>query len=121
MEETSTQDVQADLALPVPRGMTFARPPPLGDAIRGASRRRGRRGARLADHGRVHICRALSQALVWYGIALVLALAFAWDVSVSPPAQWRSRLISFWSRHRIEIILFLLILGFGVFMRLFMY
>jgi len=120
LEETSTQNFQADLALPRPAGMTFARR--LLWAARFAALLAAVAVALHASQimDKSNLSR-FWEALVWFGIALLLALAFAWDVSVSPPAQWRSRLISFWSRHRIEIILFLFILGFGVFMRLFMY
>ncbi len=61
------------------------------------------------------------QALVWYGIALAVGLIFAWDVRVRPVPQWRGWLASFLSTHWIEILLFLLILAFGLFMRLYKY
>ncbi len=74
--------------------------------------------SRIIDETLMH---RFSEAIVWYGLALLLGLIFAWDVHVRSPARWRSWLGSFWSGHRIEIVLFLLILGFGVFMRLYMY
>jgi len=62
------------------------------------------------------------EALRWYGVALLALIVFAWDPAL-PRAEggWRNAISRFWSKHRLEILLFAAILAFGIFMRLYKY
>ena len=63
-----------------------------------------------------------NRALVWYGFALLALAVFAWDIKLHRPSgDWRRSVRSFLWTHRIEIILFALVLAFGIFMRLYRY
>jgi hypothetical protein len=78
----------------------------------------------LGIHGSLIIdersMRRFDEALVWYGVALVALAVFAWDARVSLPKDgWRRALASFWSSHWIEVSVFVLVLGFAVFMRIY--
>jgi len=62
------------------------------------------------------------EALRWYGLALLALVVFAWDPAL-PRAEegWRKAISRFWSKHRLEILLFAAIFAFGIFMRLYKY
>jgi hypothetical protein len=62
------------------------------------------------------------EGVKWYGAALLALLVFAWDPAL-PRAEggWRNAISRFWSKHRLEILLFAAILAFGIFMRLYKY
>ena len=62
------------------------------------------------------------EALVWYGCALLALGVFAWDAKPPQPEKgWCNAISRFWSKHRLEILLFAAVFGFGIFMRLYKY
>ena len=63
-------------------------------------------------------------AMLWLGLALIALLLAAWRParparSALGPSAWRPAIESLWRQHRLEIALFALIIGAGVFMRFF--
>ena len=66
--------------------------------------------------------RRFNEAMVWYGCALLALAVFAWDPRL-PRAEegWRNAISRFWSRHRLEILVFAALFGLGIFMRLYKY
>ncbi|MCH8950144.1 MAG: glycosyltransferase family 39 protein, partial [Chloroflexi bacterium] len=60
-------------------------------------------------------------AMLWLGLALLALLLAAWrPVRLAlTPGAWRPAIVSLWRDHRLEIALFALIIGAGVFMRFF--
>jgi hypothetical protein len=61
------------------------------------------------------------KAALWLGLALLALLAAAWPARRPKltPREWPRALAAFWRAHRIEILFFVAIFAFGVFMRLY--
>ncbi len=61
------------------------------------------------------------QAALWLGLALLALAVAAWRPLVPrlQPESWRPAIAAFWRAHRVEIVLFALIIAAGVFMRFF--
>lgn len=61
------------------------------------------------------------EAALWLGLALLALLLAAWPGRrpTVAPREWPAAIAAFWRAHQIEILLFLAIFAFGVFMRVY--
>ncbi len=80
-------------------------------------------GARILNETPVALRENFDGGVLWLGLALLALMLAAWEPPLSvpkvSPLSWVRGLAGFWRAHWVEIVLIVLIFGFGLFMRLY--
>lgn len=78
-------------------------------------------GARVLNENPQALQVNYEQGVAWLGLALLATAVVAWQPAVPKvrPGAWVPALAGFWRAHRVELLLFILIIGFGIFMRVY--